>query len=454
MILRRLLTLILSAGILVGLTGTCTQLAPGFYVATNGLDTNPGTLASPFLTLTAARAAMAGSSTKITYVRGGTYTPALISACEGSANTCLLDLESADAGETFQYYPPDGYGSANITGGSNAVGNGAFWCIDLHANNVTINGLHLHDCQYAMVRVTGGSNTGMTIINNELDHTYVFATVGSGAISCYGCANAVTSHNYIHDVAQSGITFGNVNGTISNWVADSNFIQTACTGIADCGALYMVDGVTGFVQTATGTKWTNNYIHDGNMNAGLGSNSGQAFYTDDCVSDVLISGNVVNGRNGSNTANIVHGGKSVRLTNNIIDLGSGGQKIGAFQTSSANITCPDASMSGNTVQHNIIIGTNGGGGYTLLSGSPPTAPSITTNDYFAYAGGAISSGGNYSDSSPSAQDPQLNCWSYSIAGGSLVLSAPISFAPLVGGWGPPGFAIPKTGTVPSSPHAC
>jgi hypothetical protein len=40
-----------------------TMLVPAFYVATNGVDSNPGTLASPFATLGAAQLAMEASST-------------------------------------------------------------------------------------------------------------------------------------------------------------------------------------------------------------------------------------------------------------------------------------------------------------------------------------------------------------------------------------------------------
>src|SRR5580693_2809382 len=53
-----------------------TLFAVDFYVATNGNDSNPGTLASPFLTLTKAQAAEnaagTGSSRRI-YIRGGNY---------------------------------------------------------------------------------------------------------------------------------------------------------------------------------------------------------------------------------------------------------------------------------------------------------------------------------------------------------------------------------------------
>jgi hypothetical protein len=109
-------------------------------------------------------------------------------------------------------------------------------------------------------------------------------------------------------------------------------------------------------------------------------------------------------------------------------------------------------MSGNEYERNIVIGEGGGGGYTLLSGSPLNAPTIMNNDYYNYGGSAISSGGSYKDTSPVSENPQISGWTYTIAPGSLVFNAPVNFPPIVGGWGPPGFVIPETGTPPSSPH--
>ncbi|MBV8936325.1 MAG: hypothetical protein JO095_11035, partial [Alphaproteobacteria bacterium] len=54
-------------------TGTGSALAPGFVVATNGDDNNPGTLAQPFATPKRCQSAMQGSSEKICYIRAGTY---------------------------------------------------------------------------------------------------------------------------------------------------------------------------------------------------------------------------------------------------------------------------------------------------------------------------------------------------------------------------------------------
>jgi hypothetical protein len=428
---------------------TINPSAAGFFVATNGSDANPGTLNAPFATLRRCQTAMRASGTiKICYIRGGNYTPAVIANCDGTTQSCVLDLRSADAGKTWSYYPSDGYGSASITGGSTGVGNGAYDLITIHGNNITIDGLSLHNFQFSSVHIRGGSNDGLTVKNSTIFNEFISTqTFSAGGVSCYGCSNATVSHNYIHDMANAAVTFGNVNGLVTNMVVDSNYIQNTCTAIADCGAVYLVDTA----GTSTGTKWTNNYIRDGNMFAGLGSNFGSAFYTDDCTNNVTITGNVITGRNGSNGGNIFHGGKNIHFNNNLVDLSTFQQKIAAFQTSTL---CSDNSMVGNQIEDNVIIGTGPGNGYQLLNGSPPNIPTIINNDYFSYAGGAISFTGAYTDLSPKALDPQLTCWTYNIAPASAVLGPPVSFFDICRTWGPPGFVVPQTGTVPSNPHAC
>jgi hypothetical protein len=159
---------------------------------------------------------------------------------------------------------------------------------------------------------------------------------------------------------------------------------------------------------------------------------------------------VVTGRNGSNTL-MIHGGSNNHQIGNLIDLGTYAQHDAVWQTSGV-FGCSNAAMSGNEFTDNIVIGTGGGGGFQLLSGSPQNAPTIANNDYYSYGSTPISSGGSYSDSTPVTVDPQISGWTYTIASGSPVLSAPVTFPPLVGGWGPPGYVLPETGSAPSSPH--
>src|SRR5437763_5657561 len=68
-------TLMKRLALLIAFLSTFSAEAATFYVATNGNDANPGTLATPFKTLYKAQSAMINSSTiKTVTIRGGTYT--------------------------------------------------------------------------------------------------------------------------------------------------------------------------------------------------------------------------------------------------------------------------------------------------------------------------------------------------------------------------------------------
>ena len=413
-------------------------IVPAFYVSPTGSDANAGTLAQPFATLGKAQSAMqASSAIKTTYIRAGSY----------RLPDAGLTLGAADNGETWSYYPPDGVDSASLSGGSTAKGTGVNVAISVaNTDHVTIEGLTIQDFQYAGIG-SGGGTKNLLVENNVLFNGYTASGSSNPAgISCYGCANTTIAHNVIHDIAQFGVSVSNVNGDISNLLVTGNVSYDTCTAIADCGSLYVQD----VTATATNIRLTNNYVHDGNTFASLGSGYGSALYADDCTSNVVESGNVLSGRNGANTT-LVHGGSNVHQTGNLTDLASYGQRIATFQTSSVS-GCESATMSGNEYENNVVIGA-GGGGYALLSGSPKHTPTIVNNDYFSYTGGTISSGsGSYADTAPAHVDPELTGWAYAMSPASPVVASPVSFAPLVGGWGPPGYVVPQTGTPPSSPH--
>jgi hypothetical protein len=426
--------------------GTTVPIVPAFYVAKNGNDSNDGSLASPFATLGRAQTAMQGSTTlKTTYVRAGSYSLPTIASCGGSS--CGLNLVAADDGETWSYYPPDGVDSADLGGGSTGNGTGLVVAVYVGASHVTINGLSIHDFQYAGINSQGGTDH-LVVENCVIFNGYSQSNASNaGGISCYGCSNAVISHNVIHDIAQLGVSMSNVNGDISNLLVTGNVLYNTCNANADCGAIYVQDTKA----VATNIQLTNNYVRDGNTFAGLGSNYGCALYADDCTSNVTMSGNVLTGRNGSNTT-MVHGGSNVHQIGNLTDLASYQQHVAVFQTSSAS-GCASAVMSGNEYTNSVIIGQGGGGGYALLSGTPMNTPTIANNDYFNYGGASISPGtGAYGDTAPASADPLLSGWAYTMSPTSPVLAAPVSFPKLLGGWGPPGYVLPQTGSVPSCPH--
>jgi hypothetical protein len=427
-----------------GSTDAVVIVEAAFYVSTTGSDedASPGTKAAPFATLGRAQLAMQGSSTiKTTYIRAGSYTLPTLDC--GGGSSCGLNLTGTDDGETWSYYPPDGVDTADFTGGSTDAGTGLITAISVAAKNVTIDGLSIHNFLYAGIGSAGGTSA-LTVENCLIYNGFYWdGDQDPGGISCYGCDSTTISHNVVHDIAQFGIFMDNVNGDISNLLVTGNVIYNTCNGIASCGALVVDDSTS----SATNIQLTNNYIHDGNVLASVGSGFGSALIAADCASNVTATGNVFSGRSGANTV-LVHGGSNVHLFGNLTDLSTFQASIAAFQTSTGCDT-----MSGNEYEHNIIIGEGGGGGYPLLSGSPMNTPTITDNAYFSYDGGATIGTGKapYEDSDPVTENPQISGWTYDIACGSPVFKSPVDFTALVGGWGPPGYVLLTTGTPPSCP---
>lgn len=433
-------------------TGTATlaltisgSLPPGFYVSTTGSDSNSGTLAAPFATLGKCQTAMQGSGTKICYIRAGSYTPAGLNACNSRGN-CAVGLTSSDNGETWSYYPFDGIGTADITGGSTASGNG-LWAIFYTggATGVTINGLSLHNFDFAGIQSGGGAN--LTVTNNIIFNG--FGIVGDASLSgasnaggfmCYDCVGLTISNNVIHDIASFGMTNAHSAGLISNYLVTGNVLYNTCSQYRDCGAIYSQDLNT---TKSTNLKITNNYVHDGCTASGCAPGTGgwgAGIYLDDCTNNYVITGNIVTGNNGSNNL-MIHGGSNNTWSGNLIDISSTGNPVLRFQSSSCS------SPTGNTFENNIIISNGAGGGYNGTSGNA----TVTNNAYFNYGTGTLSSSG---DTNPTVEDPQLTCWAYNIASGSPVFNSPVNFPGLPGAWAYPGFSLPHTGTVPSSPHTC
>ncbi len=298
--------------------GTGAGAAPsgaGFYVSPTGSDSNPGTLAAPFATLAKAQQAMEGSSTKTTYVEGGTY-----------HLTSTLTLTSADNGESWDYYPASGVDSAILTGGGSLT-----TMIELGANNVTIDGLTIEDYGSFGIHHDVGANatplTGITIENCDIGDSTVTGTWQSGAIFI-GNVNGITiANNYIFNVQSMGIALyaysaGNV---LDNVSITGNVVVGAVQGMTDGGAIYVNDH-SGY--HGSNISITNNYVAD----YGSASSSRAAgIYLDDSASYWTVSGNVIGPPNPaspnssqSDYAVEVNNGSHNTITNNIIDLGSTG----------------------------------------------------------------------------------------------------------------------------------
>lgn len=230
----------------LGIAALCgTVNATNYYVATNGNNSNPGTEASPWLTVQhAAENVLPGDSV---FIRSGTYIGwnVLISGTAGNSIT-------------FLNYP----GELPIVDGNNYALGG----IDIRASYITIEGIRVQnikgdgihiegtlsngtphpitDVTIRYCQVDGTSNAGIycaglimgksipvdeyrvfnvTIENNDITKTNN-PSGGNECISLGGGTNGfIIRNNYVHDSDQYGIDvkFGGINGEIySNVIHD------------------------------------------------------------------------------------------------------------------------------------------------------------------------------------------------------------------------------------------
>jgi hypothetical protein len=425
-----------------------------FYVATNGNDSAPGTLAQPFATLgKALNTVAAGGTIKTIYVRAGTYN--LGGGSTGSCNghnqkSADYHIQSANQNNLLiSYYSPDGIGSAVFDGGGTTD-------LGLCVNNTTgvsVVGLTWQNFPVEGMFMSGG--TGNTFQWN----TCSGVTAGADCLGAQNSQNATFDGNYVHDNSNraiSAITSGA--NVITGLTIKNNMAQNNCTATADCGAFYAQDNRAGC--NSTGISITNNY-----SDKTSGGGGGMGVYLDDGLCNATISGNVTIGN--GNYCFQIHGGNSDTFSGNICDLYGAG---GANTTVKIMFYQQDAlgnNMSGNAMRNNFTACNSSsspcGGGYSY-SGTPPTALTISNNGYDNYGSGtggiggvqnACSGTGCGSESgATSIPTPKLTGWGALIDPSSALLAAPVSMPSLGYGWGPPGLAVPQTQTAPSWPHAC
>lgn len=422
-----------------------------FYVAQNGSDSGSGAADQPFASLNRAREAMRASGTiKKVYLRGGTYN---ISQ--------MLTLTAADNGQSWSSYP----GEQAVLDGAGQVfsspDNAAVILVQ-GGNDISINGLEIRNFHGSGILIHGGPAyfdllvngshtlpaTGparSNVISNNTIHDgdgilpgyYWFSGIGAfGDVQ-----NTVVRNNAVYNLKSQGVVLellqmGPERG-ISNSVIENNFVHNVNIDYKDAGGIYVIDRT----RSSSGVRIDNNYIRD----YGAGNDATKGIYLDDDMSNAEVTGNIIAGK--GHYPIQYHIGANNRVSGNILDLGSDGSKSAVLL---------QVAKAGNAFFGNIVIsGYTGPGSYGFLEiDAPSVAPAIRDNLYWNYAGGATRSDGNtVSDINPVRADPMLSCWNYQIAPGSPALLGPVRFKPLRGNWGPPGFQVPQTGTVPSSPHS-
>ena len=439
--------------------------------------TGDGSITAPYATLGRAKTAMEAGGPQITYVRAGTYFPPSTSYVQTFGTvTRALYLTAADSGQTYSYYPPDGYDSAILDGGSTSASTGIEEMIAIDGgSNITINGLQIQHFRWFGIGSHGGEHfyepfpnssgvsSGNTITNNIVhdggyDTSIVFGYGVAAITNEENIPNLTITNNVVYNDPAHGILSeaGNKGsgGSINNLLYQNNVVLNTCTAVDDCSALYAQDTNA----TSTNIRMIDNFVRDAGFSSGPAT--GHAINLDDGTSNVTVTGNILTGR--FLYAFGIHGGKNDTYDHNIVDLGSDGQQaIGYYQNSLDTTNTPLTAMTGNSFTGNIITSDGGGGGWqgacTPGCAGYGAQPTIASNVYYNYAGSPINHNGINglnNDTNPINENPQLSCWTYTLAGGTPLFSPPVSFATITHTWGPPGYTIPDTGTPPSQPHNC
>jgi hypothetical protein len=456
-----------------GSSSSGSGVLPAFYVVPSGSDANPGTLAAPFATLAKARAAARASSVKTVYLRSGIW------------SKVALTLTSADNGETWSYYPPDGYDTAVLDGGASSPTTGSNPITIDGGSNITVNGLTIQNFPVYGVGVHGGPAwpefgfrksvavaNGDKLVNNIIRNGY--DTTGNGwrgAIYGLGSVpNLAILHNGIDNMYAGGTWF-NTNVSPQNYAPAGNYtgldiegnaITHVCQQTGDCAPIYQQD----INYASTGEVIKNNFLRDYqaaasalNPNAPLRD---VAIYFDWGAGNATVSGNVIGPTSNAITNTAIQATQVLQLSAshnvsfscNIVDLGPTGKIANLVYQA---VTAGEPAMTGNSLTWNLFIGKWSGaqssaslgvGPYAYISGyTNPSHATVSKNFYFNYGAGSLSTTGNdFSDVSPvTGQDPLLS-GTYTVAAGSPWLAV---CPPIVGGWGPPGYVIP-TGTAASS----
>ena len=157
--------------------------------------------------------------------------------------------------------------------------------------------------------------------------------------------NAQVTNNDVLNNTYTGIQVnaGGIGQTNSNTVVQGNMVSNGCSGVVDCGAIYLRE---------LGHQSTGEVI-SGNVIDGFGpiANSTKGIYLDDEQSDVTVMRNTVFGS--GTYAFQIHGGDGNVFVNNIFDL-TGLAKLALYQD---DVTSgfPNYGMNGNIFTRNIVF---------------------------------------------------------------------------------------------------
>src|SRR5271166_3835681 len=252
--------------VLFAVTSLWAQTAKTYYVAKNGSDSNPGTQAEPWLTIShGANTARAGDTV---YVMAGVYNELVNLPHSGKAAAPI----------TFESYP----GQAAIIDGTGLKVSGTQGLITIAGvrSYITVSGFEMRNLTTASagavpcgVWITG-SGAGIRILNNLIHDITTTAKHGNACgLFAYGTARTpisqlVVNGNELYDLQTGESESMTLNGNVTNFQITNNLVHDNNNiGIDIIG--YEGTGPTGYDQAGWGVVSGNTvYNISGIVNSG------------------------------------------------------------------------------------------------------------------------------------------------------------------------------------------
>ena len=177
----------------------------------------------------------------------------------------------------------------------------------INGTNIGVSYAHVYGTGGIGIVLSGGDRPSLTAGGNYVEdsHLHDFSRwewMYRPAIALNDVGNRA-SNNKIHDAPHAAILYGGNNQTI-----ELNDIYNACQYTADAGAIY-----SGRDWGARGNVIRNNYLH---AITSFLSDDVNAIYLDDCLSGILVQGNIVDG---VGAYGVLHGGgRDDIMTDNVL----------------------------------------------------------------------------------------------------------------------------------------
>jgi len=229
-----------------------------YYVATDGSDSNPGTVDQPFETV--GQAQSRASAGDLVCIRGGTY------AFSGTGTVGVSFTKSGQAGNPIMYWAYPGetpvFDLSNLTPGGRVTG------LDVHCGYIHLRGLEVtgvHQYQGGQdswgVRIQGSGNIIENLNVHHNDAPGIFITSGADNL----ILNCDSHHNY--DYLEDG---GSGDG-IGCHSSGSNNVIRGCRAYDNSDDGYDFINASGSCMVESSFAFRNGYVPDTTTGAGNGA---------------------------------------------------------------------------------------------------------------------------------------------------------------------------------------